>query len=61
MNSKYVEHLHIENINAHPIIYGSCGTELGRSIAEVIDNIHAVGVVKPVNERSTFPLTAIAV
>ena len=39
-------------------LYGSCGTDLGRSIAEVTDNIHAIGVVKPVDERSTFPLTA---
>ena len=42
-------------------LYGSCGTDLGRSIAEVTDNIHAIGVVKPVYERSTFPLTATAV
>ena len=26
-------------------LYGSCGTDLGRSIAEVTDNIHAIGVV----------------
>ena len=42
-------------------LYGSCGTDLGRSIVDVTDNIHAIGVVKPVNERSTFQLTATAV
>ena len=42
-------------------LYGSCGTDLGRSIAEVTDNIHAIGMVKPVYERSTFPLTTTAV
>ena len=42
-------------------LYGSSGTDLGRSIAEVTDNIHAIGVVKPVNERSTVQLTATAV
>ena len=45
----------------HIRLYDSCGTDLGRSIAEVTDNIHAIGVVKPVYERSTFPLTATAV
>ena len=45
----------------HIRLYGSCGTDLGRSIAEVTNNIQAIGVVKPVNERSTFPLTAKAV
>ena len=39
-------------------LYGKCGTDLGRSIAEVTDNIHVIGVVKPVYESSTFPLTA---
>ena len=42
-------------------LHGSCGTDLGRSIAEVTDNFHAIGVVKPVYKRSTFPLTATAV
>ena len=42
-------------------LYGSCGADLGRSIAEVTDTIHAIGVVKPVYERSAFPLTARAV
>ena len=42
----------------HIRLHGSYGTDLGRSIAEVTDNIHAIGVVKPVYERSTFPLTA---
>ena len=45
----------------HIQIHSSCGTDLGRSIAVVTDNIHAIGVVKPVNERSTFPLAATAV
>ena len=42
-------------------LQGSCGTDLGRSIAEVTDSIHAIDVVKPVYERSTFPLIATAV
>ena len=42
-------------------LHGSCGTDLGRSIAEVTDNFRAIGVVKTVYERSTFPLTAAAV
>ena len=41
----------------HIRLYGNCGTDLGRSIAEVTDKIHEIGVVKPVYERSTFPLT----
>ena len=45
----------------HIRLYGSCGTDLGWSTAEVTDNIHAIGVVKPVYERSTFPLTTTAV
>ena len=36
---------------------GKCDTDLGWSIAEVTDN----GVIKPVYERSDFPLTATAV
>ena len=48
-------------IEMHIRLYGSCGTDLGRSIAEVTYNIHAIGVAKPVYERSTFPLTATAV
>ena len=45
----------------HIRLHGSCGTDLGRSIAEVTDNIYAIGVGKPVYERSTFPLTTTAV
>ena len=41
--------------------YGSCGTDLGRSIAEITDNFHAIDVVTPVYEHSTFPLSATAV
>ena len=53
--------IEILKIEMYIRLYGSCGTDLGRSIAEVTDNIHAIGVVKPVYERSTFPLTATAV
>ena len=42
-------------------LHGSCGTDLGRSITEVTDNFRAIGVVKPVYERSTLRLTANAV
>ena len=42
-------------------LYDSCGSDLGRPIAEVTDNFHAIGVVKPVYERSTFPQTATTV
>ena len=49
------------NIEMHIRLHGSCGTDLERSIAEVTDNSHAIGVVKPVYERSTFPLTATVV
>ena len=42
-------------------LYSSCDTDLRRSIAEVIDNIHAIGVVKHVNGYPTFQLTAKAV
>ena len=41
--------------------HSSCGTDLGRSIAMVTDNIHAIVVVKPVYGYPTFPLTAKAV
>ena len=59
-SSEFVENLDIEN--RMPIwLYGSCGSDLGQSIAEVTDNIHAIGMVKPVYERSIFPLTATAV
>ena len=47
-------------------LYGSCGTYFGRSIAEVTDNIHAIGVInrftgtqpshlpqKPCNQKDT--------
>ena len=50
-----------KNVKMHIRLYGSCGNELGRSIAEVTDNILAIGVVKPVYKRSSFPLTATAV
>ena len=60
LSSKYVENLGIKT-ELHIRFYGSCGTDLGRSIAEVTDNIHAIGVVKPVYERSTYPITATAV
>ena len=53
--------IHILKIEMHIRLYGSCGTDLGRSIAEVTDNIHAIGMVKPVYERSTFTLTTTAV
>ena len=42
-------------------LYDSCGTDLGRSIAEVTDNLQAIGVVKPVYGYPTFPLTTKAV
>ena len=45
----------------HIWLYGSCGNDLGRSIAELTDNNQAIGVLKPVYECSTFPLTATAV
>ena len=44
----------------YTVLQSSCGTDLGRSTAEVTDNTHAIGVVTPVYERSTFPLTATA-
>ena len=53
--------IYVLKIEMHIRLYGSCGTDLWRSIAEVTDNIHAIGVVKPVYERSTFPLTTTAV
>ena len=34
------------------------GTDLWRSIKMATDNIHLIGVVKPVNGIPTFPLTA---
>ena len=42
-------------------LHGSYGTDQGQSVAEVTDTIHAIGVVKPVYMRTTFPLTATAV
>ena len=53
--------MQILKIEMYIRLYGSCGTDLGRSISEVTDNIHAIDVVKPVYERSTFPLAATAV
>ena len=44
----------IENRNAHS--YGTCGADLGQLSAEVTDNIHAIGVVKPVYRYPTFHL-----
>ena len=38
----------------HIRLHSSLGADLGRSIAVVTDNIHAIGVVKPVYERSTL-------
>ena len=48
----------ILKIEMHIRLYGSCGTDLGRSIAEVTGNIHAIDVVKPVYGYPTFSLTA---
>ena len=42
-------------IEMHIRLHSSCGADLRRSIA------YAIGVVKPVYERSTFPPTATAV
>ena len=53
--------MQILKIEMHIRLYGRCGTDLVRSIAEVTDKIHAIGVVKPVYVSSTFPLTATAV
>ena len=53
--------LKILKIEMHVRLYSSCGTDLGRSFAEVTDNIHAIGVVKPVYGYPNFPLTAKAV
>ena len=44
----------------HIRLQDSCCTDLGRSIAEVTDNIHAIGGVKPVYVRITLPLTTTA-
>ena len=52
---------YILRIEMYIPLQGSCGTDLGRSIVEITDNIHAMDVVKPVYERSTFQLTATAV
>ena len=41
--------------------HSSCGIDLGRSIKMATDNIHSIGVVKPVYMIPTFPLTATAV
>ena len=38
----------------HFRLYGSCGIDLGRSTAEETDNIHTIGVVKTVYERSNY-------
>ena len=38
----------ILKIETHIRLYDSCGTDLRRSIAEVTNNIHAIGVVKSV-------------
>ena len=39
-------------------LHSSSGTHLGRSIEKATDNIHSIGVVKPVYRIPTFPLTA---
>ena len=56
-----IKNIENTNVEKYTRLQGSCGTNLGRSIAEVTDNIHAIGVAKPVYKRSTFPLTATAV
>ena len=53
--------IYMSKIEMYIWLHGSCGADLGRSIAEVTDNIHAIGVVKPVYERSTIQQTATAV
>ena len=50
----------IFKVEMHIRLHGSYDTDLGRSIAEETDTINAIGVVKPVNVRTTFPLTATA-
>ena len=45
----------------HIRFHSTCGTDLGRSIAVVTDNIHAIDVVKPAYRSPTFQLTAKAV
>ena len=42
-------------------LHSSCGADLGRLIKMATDNIHSIGVVKPVYGIPTFPLTAKAV
>ena len=42
-------------------LHSSCGTALGRSIKMATENIHSIGVDKPVYGIPTFPLTAKAV
>ena len=50
-----------DEINMYIRFHNSCDTDLGRSIAVVIDNIHAIDVVKPVHGYQTFLLTATVV
>ena len=38
----------------HIWLYGSCDTDLGRSIEEVTDNTDAIGLVKPVISKRKF-------
>ena len=45
----------------HIRLHSGCGTDLGRSIAVVTYNVHAICVVKPVYGYRTFPLTVKAV
>ena len=56
----YVENLDIKK-KLHIQLYGSCGNDLGRLIAEVTDKFYVIGVVEPFYERSTFQLNVTAV
>ena len=47
----------ILKIEMHVRLYGGCGTDLGRLLAEVRNNIHAIGVVKPVYGYPNLPTT----
>ena len=42
-------------------LHNSCGINRGQSTVVVTDNIHTIGVVKPVYGCPTFQLTAKAV
>ena len=49
-------------ISEHIIVrlHSIYGTDIGRSIKMATDNIHSIGVVKPVYGIPNFPLTATA-